>query len=153
MATLNPVNKPYLLSEICESNFHALGRLAPGFSQISGSSIAFVSGNPVLYLKLLNRSPYTLTLEMTHCFGGTEPPQFEPAIRLQVYLDARSVEVLYPTLPQGNAPHSPEQILDYKWNKNYFLQKWLKHCIASGYRFDPLEVRNNVQTLDREVQS
>ena len=57
------------------------------------------------------------------------------------YLDAESAEVL----ADHNRPHIAhalkrtervEEIMDYKWSLNYFLEKWLNHCLRLGYRFE-----------------
>ncbi len=142
MYILNPVNKPYLLNEIYESNFYKLFQLMPNLTQIQYSAAALLHGNPTLYLKLLNRSPYTLTIELTHCFNHKNEELFEPAMKIQVYLDAKSVEVLNKPKPNNHSTTmaikpSAEDILNNKWNSNYFLEKWLNHCIASGYKFHP----------------
>lgn len=108
------------------------------------SVIAMASGNPELYLKILDRNPYTLTLELTHCFNNDSDDPLEPAVKIRVYTDAKSAEVLRDrNRPQVTHAlrHSTNdrKILDYKWSINYFLEKWLNHCLQLGYCFNTAE--------------
>lgn len=150
MGELNPVNKSLCLEMVCESNYYKLLRLAPDFSQIDAAAVAVARGKPSLHLKVIEKAPYTRTLELSHCFDKENSPSLEPAVKLQVYLDTRSVEVLHDAfrppfvkalkrLPESRA------LMDYKWSLNYFLEKWLSHCLQSGYRF------NSEATLEQAV--
>lgn len=150
MSTLKPINKSYILQTLCESNFYKLFTLAPnllGFDEISSARAA---GRPTLYIQILERNPYTLTMELTHRFSEENTGIIEPAVKIRVYLDTKSAEVLRNTFhPQVTHAFkknpSPETILDYKWTINYFLEKWLDHCIEQGYRFNQNET---VESLD-----
>jgi uncharacterized protein len=140
-ASLNPVNKSCVLQSLCESNFHKLFRLAPDLLRIQCCATAETSGRPTLYIRILERNPYTLTVELTHRFESEIDGRVEPAVKIRIYLDAKSAEVLRDTsrplrfqVPQKNP--APEIVLDYKWTINYFLERWLDHCIEQGYRFN-----------------
>ena len=139
-SSLNPINKSRILQTICESNFHKLFRLAPDLPRIRSKAIANAGGRPALYIRILERNPYTITLELTHHFEATGNEGGEPAVKVRVYLDTRSAEVLCDTwrptvslVLQKNP--APEIVLDYKWTINYFLERWLDHCIEQGYCF------------------
>ncbi|MGR9108835.1 MAG: DUF1249 domain-containing protein [Gammaproteobacteria bacterium] len=141
---LNPVNKSRLLHGLCENNFHKLFRLAPDLLRIRHGAAAQACGRPALHIRILERQPYTLTLELTHHFESEPETRTEPAVKIRVYLDAKSAEVLrepphhpYESVLKKNP--DPKIVLDYKWTINYFLEKWLDHCIDQGYRFDRLE--------------
>lgn len=141
MSLLNPVNKSFCLYRLCESNYYKLVRLIPDLLQLDHSAIASAAGKPELHIRLVDRSPYTLTLELSHCFQENSKSLFEPAVKIRAYLDAKSVEVLAdhnrPHLAQGAQPSmQADQIMDYKWSLNYFLDKWLNHCLRLGYRFE-----------------
>lgn len=141
MRVLNPVNKSYCLHKVCESNFHKLLRLAPDLIQIDQTVVAQVNGNPALHLRVLERNRYTLTMELTHYFSHDVRVLFEPAVRIRVYLDAQSAEVLVDqklreTPYTQNRKPDPRAILDFKWSINYFLEKWLNHCLNTGYCFE-----------------
>jgi len=138
MSFLEPQEKSYWLAKICEANFERLFRLIPDLASMPVATIALAEGKPLLHLVLLEQSPYTLTLELSHCFGFE--PLFEPAVKIRVYLDARAVEVLsdharphvHDALPKQ--PKARE-VMDYKWTLNYFLSRWLDHCLAANYHF------------------
>lgn len=138
MSRLEPQEKSYWLARICEANFERLLRLAPDLESMPASTIAQAKGKPLLRLELLEQSPYTLTLELSHCFGFES--LLEPAVKIRVYLDARAVEVLsdharpHVHAALRNEPKARE-VMDYKWTLNYFLSRWLDHCLASDYRF------------------
>ena len=140
MSLLNPVNKSFCLHTLCESNYYKLLRLIPDLPRIGESAMASPAGKPTLHFRLIERTPYTLTLELTHCFGDRMDAFLEPAVRIRAYLDAESAEVL----ADHNRPHIAHafrqtercnEIMDYKWTLNYFLEKWLNHCLQLGYCF------------------
>lgn len=140
MACLNPSNKSYWLSRLCESNYSKMLDLVPELTQIHSTATASVNGKPSLHIKLIERSPYTLSLELTHSFSTGFEAYFEPELRLRVYLDARTVEVLSDrerpfVLNALQDQATPERVMDYKWTLNYFLSRWLDHCLRNHYRF------------------
>ena len=146
MSLLNPVNKSFCLHTLCESNYYKLLRLIPDLPQIGESAIASPAGKPTLHFRLIDKTPYTLTLELTHCFEDQTDAFFEPAVRIRAYLDAKTAEVL----ADHNRPHiehafrqteRADKIMDYKWTLNYFLEKWLNHCLQLGYCFEQSENR------------
>lgn len=142
MSLLDPHEKSYWLAKICEANFERLFRLVPNLASLPASAVAKAEGKPLLHLEMLEQSPYTLTLELSHCFGSES--LLEPAVKIRVYLDARAAEVLsdharphvHQALRQGTKAH---EVMDYKWTLNYFLSRWLDHCLASEYRFRPVQ--------------
>lgn len=148
MSRLVPNEKSYWLSKLCETNYAKLRLLIPGLTRLPESLIAHAEGKPSLHLKCLERSPYTLTLELTHCFSLGLGAQLEPAVIIRVYLDACAVEVLNdherPTVHAALKRQAPAvRVMDYKWRLNYFLSQWLDHCLRCDYRFDesPLEIQ------------
>ena len=146
MSVFNPINKAYCLQKICESNYFKLFHLAPHLHRIEQHAVACADGKPSLYLTIIEKSPYTLTLELSHCFQKEPDAFFEPAVKARVYLDAKCVEVLR----DRSRPHiarvmrrsiRPGDVLNYKWSLNYFLERWLSHCIQLGYRFTDAALR------------
>jgi uncharacterized protein YqiB (DUF1249 family) len=140
MSRFSPRNKSYWLAKLCEANYDRLIRLAPDLEHLQESRRASAHGKPALYLRLLDRSPHTLTVELTHAFGWAIEASIEPAVRIRVYLDARAVEVLSdhcrPEIREAlRKPVRPQDVLDYKWSLNYFLSRWLDHCLQNNYRF------------------
>lgn len=140
MSVLNPVEKSYWLAKVCEANYAKLVSLIPDLSLIPETATACVDGKPSLHLKLIERSPYTLTLELTHCFAWEFEALLEPAVVIRIYLDARAAEVLSDharpfVLDALKHESSARHVLDYKWSLNYFLSQWLDHCLKSNYHF------------------
>ncbi|MDD5033642.1 MAG: DUF1249 domain-containing protein [Methylococcaceae bacterium] len=140
MSLLEPTEKSYWLAKLCEENYQRLVRLIPELADPPESAVARADGKPSLHLKLLEHNPYTVTLELTHCFSRELQSLLEPAVKIRVYLDARAAEVLSdherPRVHEafshaGNA----REVMDYKWSLNYFLTQWLEHCLACDYRF------------------
>jgi len=146
MPTLNPTNKSYWLAQLCEANYVKLLNLFPELSGIPAAATATVDGKPALHIKLLERCPYTLSLELSHRFSTGFEALFEPALRLRVYLDAQAVEVLShqdrPAVQEALLEQaSPRRIMDYKWTLNYFLSRWLDHCLHNRYQFEAVPDR------------
>lgn len=141
MVTINPVNKPFCLDQIYESNYRKLLRLIPNLSSIQRDAIGYSAGKPSLYLEIIERSSYTITLQLSHCFDKDLDYFFAPAVKIRIYQDARLAEVIrdharadvFKTI---NRLDQNNEALDYKWSLNYFLEKWLSHCLQTEYRFD-----------------
>lgn len=137
MSQLNPVNKFFCLQSLCESNFSKLLRLIPHLRVLDKCSVAYLGSKPALHLKMIEKSTYTLTLELSYCFHSGHQPLFEPALKLRVYLDASMVEVMSDCERPRWRLRSlvGQEVLEHKWQMNYFLDKWLDHCLQRGYRF------------------
>lgn len=138
MSVFDPQEKSYWLAKLCEANYDRLLQLIPGLHRMARSAVAEAKGKPSLHLSLLEHSPYTLTLELSHCFGYE--PLLEPAVKIRVYLDARAAEVLSdharPRVHEALGHTRPaREVMEYKWALNYFLSRWLDHCLACEYQF------------------
>lgn len=144
MSLLHPVNTSLCLEKLCESNFQKLLRLIPDLSGFEKAAIGKTTAHPALYLDIIDRSPYTLTIELSHCFSEASDSLMQPAVKIRVYLDVQLAEVIRdndrPAVDRiyPNAGRFIE-IQDYKWRLNYFLQKWLDHCLKNQYRFSSAE--------------
>jgi uncharacterized protein YqiB (DUF1249 family) len=138
---IEPVNKSLCLEHLCASNYQKLLRLIPGLTGLEQTASGRAAGKPDLQLTILEKAPYTLTLQLSHCFSLHQPdPLLEPGLKIRVYMDAQLVEVLrdHARTDAANAignPAKSREIMDYKWTLNYFLQKWLDHCLQMRYRF------------------
>lgn len=145
MSRFRPRNTSYWLAQICESNFGKLTRLIPDLSRLDGDTIAFSSfGKPALQLTVVERSRYTVTVDLNYRFGDQQRHTSEPRFRIRIYLDGKCAEALNRHRPEEpirfstDASASCLQILEEKWALNYFLERWLDHCLNSQYRFEPL---------------
>ncbi|MDD2724555.1 MAG: DUF1249 domain-containing protein [Methylovulum sp.] len=140
MSLLNPINTSFCLEQICESNFQKLLRLIPDLSDVKEAAIGLAALQTTLYLEVIEETPYTKTIELSHCFNNNANEIMAPAVIIRVYLDARLAEVLSDHARARVAkvypdPRKSRDIMNYKWRLNYFLQKWLDHCLSKNYRF------------------
>lgn len=140
MSLLNPINKSYCLEQVCASNYEKLFRLIPGLCGITEQAVGIAANNTALYLQVIEQTPYTMTVELSHSFQEEPDIFLEPAVKIRIYLDAQLAEVL----SDHKRPHVGRiyqdfsfcrEIMNYKWRLNYFLQKWLDHCLAKNYQF------------------
>ena len=139
MSKFSPKNKSFWLAQLFESNYIKLRELVPRLEDLSENAAAVTHGKPALYLTLLERSRYTLTLELSHCFTQNMAHFLEPRIRIRVYLDGKCAEALSHcerhTIDPALQPRSLTDVIDHKWSLNYFLGRWLEHCLRRQYRF------------------
>jgi uncharacterized protein YqiB (DUF1249 family) len=139
------------LMGLYESNFIRLGWLAGNLLGLSGRYISSVRGDCDLVLTVIERSPYTSTVNLTYLLPGPDGPRAYPDMRVRIYHDAHLVEA-----QQWNSVHShayaaacgahmravvraarrsPERELDQRWARNMMLNKWLEYCVERGHRF------------------
>jgi len=145
MSFVNPINKSYCLEMICESNYQKLLKLIPGLLTFKNTAIGIAAhaNHADLHLTIIAISPYTITVELSHRFSMNLDSFMKPAVQIQLYLDAQLAEVLndedriHVSKVYKNPAQSSE-IMNYKWRLNYFLQKWLDHCLKKQYQFAAL---------------
>lgn len=140
MSFINPVNKSFCLEQICESNYQKLFKLIPNLLELKDTAIGLAPQHSALHLKVLEHTVYTMTVELSHCFNKTPDEFLEPAVIIRIYLDAQLAEVLsdHARASVSRVFHDPglsTEIMNYKWRLNYFLQKWLDHCLKKNYQF------------------
>ena len=140
MAKVAPLNKSFCLQNICETNYHKLICLIPGLRNIDESAQGFSDGKPMLHMQILEQSPYTKTIQLSYFFENNTEALLEPAVKIRLYFDVCTAEVLrdYKRVEVSKAIADiglSTDIMDYKWRLNYFLEKWLDHCIKADYTF------------------
>jgi len=140
MSQLNPVNKSLCLEQVCAANYQKLLRLIPDLLNYRDTATGLAEGSSTLHLEVLERSPYTLTILLSHSFKKNLEEFLEPAVTIRLYLDLRLAEVISDHARAAVAkvykdPGLSLEIMNYKWRLNYFLQKWLDHCLNKNYRF------------------
>ncbi len=140
MSFVNPVNKSICLEQICASNYQKLFKLIPDLMRFKATATGLARHHTKLHLEIIERTPYTLTVELSHCFQRDKDELLEPAVKIRLYLDAQLAEVLSDHARAGVAqvfkdPGLSLEIMNYKWRLNYFLQKWLDHCLKKDYLF------------------
>lgn len=140
MSFLNPINKPLCLEEVYASNYEKIFKLIPDLKSVKNNAVGLAPNHATLHLTMIEQSPYTLTIELTHCFSNQPNELLEPGLRIRIYLDAQLAEVLSDhARPNVHTVFKDlglcREIMHYKWRLNFFLQKWLDHCLAKEYRF------------------
>jgi uncharacterized protein YqiB (DUF1249 family) len=140
MSFLNPINKSLCLEQVCASNYEKLFRLIPDLCAVKDTAIGKAPNNTTLHLQIIEQTAYTLTIELSHRFSKKPDELLEPAVRIRIYLDAQLAEVLSDHA-RASVTHVFKdfglcrEIMNYKWRLNFFLQKWLDHCLTKDYRF------------------
>lgn len=140
MSLVHPVNTSLCLEKICESNFQKLFCLIPDLCSFKKHATGNTDNKPALYVKIIERSKHTLTVELSHRFNDNLENLMEPAIKIRIYLDAGLAEALRDHKRKDVSkifkdPGQSIEIMNYKWRLNYFLQKWLDHCLQTNYHF------------------
>jgi uncharacterized protein YqiB (DUF1249 family) len=140
MSLVHPVNTSLCLEKLCESNYKKLFSLIPDLCSFENRATGKTTDKPALHLKIIERTKHTITVELSHNFIQNLEDFMEPAVKIRVYLDANLAEVLKdharPLVSMVyKDPAQSVAIMNYKWRLNYFLQKWLDHCLQTDYTF------------------
>lgn len=140
MAKVTPLNKSFCLQTVCEKNYKKILYLIPDIREINESAQGFSNEKPILHVKVLEQSPYTKTIELSHSFNSEFGIILEPAVKIRLYFDVCTAEVLrdYKRIEVASAIKDlgkVKEVMDYKWRLNYFLEKWLDHCLKTEYDF------------------
>lgn len=128
------------LMRLYEENASLLFRLIPDLRERAVESEAVITAPLPLQLTIVEQSPYTTTLILTHRFVGENGEEEEPSARIRLYHDSDQCEVM--SMSQGDSLRSflslvksGEENLDARWRLNLFLNHWLRYCLEQGYRF------------------
>lgn len=129
------------LMEIYEANYMRLRKLNPVSYAVGDHAVSKVCGGLDLHLKVLVRSSYTSTIQLTYYFSdqyGIIRP--DPNLQLRIYHDTLQAEVLnYSSC--GNSwlarkrSGTAADVQMGKWTANRFLYKWLGYCARQGHGF------------------
>ena len=126
------------LMALYESNYLRLMRLVPELDRLDGCFRSRVAGDCDLYVEILERSRYTVTLSLTYHFETDDGLLIDPDMSVRAYLDGRLAEVLaigrqqrHPALRQLVREHRKE--LDRRWRCNMLLNKWLDYLGEQGH--------------------
>jgi uncharacterized protein YqiB (DUF1249 family) len=126
------------LMALYESNYLRLMQLVPELDRLDGCFRSRVAGDCDLYVEILERSRYTVTLSLTYHFETDDGLLIDPDMTVRAYLDGRLAEVLsigrrqrHPALRQLVREHREE--LDRRWRCNMVLNKWLDYLGDQGH--------------------
>lgn len=124
------------LMDLCEENYAALSRLAPGLESMRGDHHSFGRGGVDLRLEILEQTKYTTLIHLTHTFPPERGGRTDPDAVLRVYHDASQAEIVelsQTVLPLERTFEHPS--LERKWKANLFVAKWLEYCLVQGHEF------------------
>ena len=97
-----------------------------------------MAGDCDLYVEVLERCRYTVTLSLTYHFETDEGLLVDPDMTIRVYLDGQLAEAMaigkkqrHAALLQLVRKHRRE--LDLRWQRNSILNKWLDYLSDQGH--------------------
>ena len=138
------------LMTLYESNYIKLSLLITEFDSFPDAherlAVSSSDEDCDLYLAVKRRRPYTTTLKLTYLFALEEPDACQgesipdPDLWVHIYHDARLVEARRPrvrlasTLFGATTPAWSRE-LDWRWQDNMMLNKWLDYLILRGHQF------------------
>ena len=121
-----------------ESNYLRLMRLIPELERLDGCFRSRVAGDCELFVDVLERCRYTVTLSLTYFFEGENGRVADPDMTVRAYLDGRQAEAMSLS---GNHRHSEirrlakahRAELNARWQRNVVLNKWLEYLSDQGH--------------------
>lgn len=126
------------LMALYESNYLRLLRLLPELERLDGCFRSRVAGDCDLYLEVLERCRYTVTLSLTYHLNTDDGLILDPDITVRAYLDGRLAEAMmvgnrqrHMVLRKILDEHHRE--LDLRWRRNIVLNKWLEYLSDQGH--------------------
>lgn len=126
------------LMSVYESNYLRLLHLIPELERLDGCYRSRVAGDCDLYLEVLERSRYTLTMTLTYFFQSDDGRTADPDMLIRAYFDGRLAEAMRLGKDHRHAEfrrllrrHGKE--LGARWKRNIVLNKWLDYLIDQGH--------------------
>ncbi len=126
------------LMSVYESNYLRLLHLIPELERLDGCYRSRVAGDCDLFLEVLERSRYTVTLTLTYFFETDGGRVADPDMLVRAYLDGRLAEAMRLGSEHRHAAfrrlvrqHGRE--LGARWKRNIVLNKWLDYLIDQGH--------------------
>jgi len=128
------------LERLYEINYQLLLKLIPQLRQMNDISVSSVLNSLDLHLRIIERSPYTTVIALTHEFMAGPASLPAPDLWLRISHDARVAEAI--ANQDGASPAHARTYTwhrgldtDIKWRLNTFAEKWLKDCLKQGHEF------------------
>ena len=126
------------LMALYESNYLRLLQLVPELERLDGCFRSRVAGDCELFVEVLERCRYTITLSLTYQFDSDEGLIADPDVKVRAYLDGRLAEAMSLA---GDHRHAELRRLirknrcelDTRWRRNMILNKWLEYLSDQGH--------------------
>jgi len=129
------------LHRLNEINYQLILKLIPNIRNTHESVISTTLNAPDLHLHIIERSPYTTVIALTHEFMAGSASIPAPDLWVRVCHDAMVAEAI--ANQDGASPAHAKTYTwhkgldaDVKWKLNTFAEKWLKRCLKQGHRFE-----------------
>lgn len=122
------------LMELYEQNYLALHALIPNLRHRDADALSESSSDAPLYFKVLARQRYGLECLLTYYFEEPAVACLHPNAKIRVFFDAKVADVMHLEWQR----HPEPSLLQEKWQKNYFLQRWLQFCLRQQHCFEDL---------------
>lgn len=142
-----PRRRIHDLHRFHEVNYQLVMRLIPDMLNMADTAVSRVKDGDDLHLQIIERSPYTTALSLTHHFKAGSIRLPVPDLWLRVYHDVCVAEAIAQL--DGN---SPAHARAYDWHEgldtdikrklNSFTEKWLRHCLYQGHGFQANELHS-----------
>jgi len=126
------------LMALYESNYLRLLHLVPELERLDGCFRSRVAGDCELFVDVLDRARYTITLALTYHFETDEGRLADPDMQVRAYLDGRLAEVQSIGGKHRHAElrrmcRANHRALDARWKRNVVLNKWLEYLTDQGH--------------------
>jgi len=116
------------LMSLYESNYLRLLQVIPEIERLDGCFRSRVAGECDLYVEILERCRYTVTLSLTYRFDGEHGDAANPDMRVRVYLDGLLAEAM-----GAGSRLEQRHELYARWKRNIVLNKWLEYLSDQGH--------------------
>ena len=126
------------LMALYESNYLRLLQLVPELERLDGCFRSRVAGDCELFLEVLERCRYTITMSLTYQFDSDEGRIADPDVKVRAYLDGRLAEAMSIGADHQHAElrrliRKNRRELDARWRRNMVLNKWLEYLSDQGH--------------------
>lgn len=126
------------LMALYESNYLRLLQLVPELERLDGCFRSRVAGDCELFLEVLERCRYTITMSLTYQFDSDDGRIADPDVKVRAYLDGRLAEAMSIGVDHQHAElrrliRKNRRELDARWRRNMVLNKWLEYLSDQGH--------------------
>ena len=128
------------LMTLYESNYLRLLDLIPNIKDLEGSYIGNTADENDILFVVNEKTKYTISFSMSYIFEDNLGIEFEPNLKVNIYLDGKLAQVMSLNKDQNSTAlnkiaHSHNKFIDFLWRKNMIFNKWLEHIVDKGYYF------------------
>lgn len=126
------------LMALYESNYLRLLQLVPELERLDGCFRSRVAGDCELFVEILERCRYTITMSLTYHFESDDGRIADPDMKIRAYLDGRLAEAMSLVGDHRHAElrrliRKNRRELDARWRRNVIFNKWLEYLSDQGH--------------------